>query len=86
MEEGSNISKCTRVEEPARQKKITIPKLAILSSPYRFVVQPIVDHVLEIEKQNKDRTIAVVIPQLVEPHCASSRSMCRGTAPVSLVR
>jgi hypothetical protein len=45
-----------------------VPKLVILSSPYRFVVQPIVDHVLEIEKQNKDRTIAVVIPQLIEPH------------------
>jgi amino acid transporter len=57
-----------RVEVPARQKNITVPKLVILSSPYRFVVQPIVDHVLEIEKQNKDRTIAVVIPQLVEPH------------------
>jgi hypothetical protein len=40
----------------------------ILSSPYRFVVQPVVDHVLEVERQNKDRMIAVVIPQLVEPH------------------
>src|SRR5215471_3465619 len=58
----------TKVEEPALQKHVTVPKLVILSSPYRFVIQPVVDHVLEIERQNKDRMIAVVIPQLVEPH------------------
>jgi amino acid transporter len=58
----------TNVEEPAQQKHVTVPKLVILSSPYRFVIQPVVDHVLEIERQNKDRMIAVVIPELVEPH------------------
>src|SRR5215467_512950 len=58
----------TQVEEPAQQKHVTVPKLVILSSPYRFVIQPVVDHVLEIERKNKDRMIAVVIPQLVESH------------------
>ena len=58
----------TNVEEPAQQKHVTVPKLVILSSPYRFVIQPVVDHVLEIERQNKDRMIAVVIPELVESH------------------
>ena len=36
------------------------------SSPYRFVVQPIVDYVLALEREYEDRTIAVVIPQLME--------------------
>lgn len=58
----------TKIEEPAQQKHVAVPKLVILSSPYRLVIQPVVDHVLEIERQNKDRMIAVVIPELVEPH------------------
>jgi hypothetical protein len=58
----------TRVEEPARKAGKPVPKLVVLSSPYRFVVHPIVDHVIALEHQNKGRTIAVVIPQLVEPH------------------
>jgi hypothetical protein len=37
-----------------------------LKSPFRFVVQPIIDHVLQIERNNPDRTIAVLLPELVE--------------------
>ena len=57
----------TRVEEPATKAGQHVAKLVLLSSPYRFVVQPLVDYVIALEHQNKDRTIAVVIPQLVEP-------------------
>lgn len=38
----------------------------VLHSPYRFVIQPIVDHVLAIEREHADHTVAVVIPELVE--------------------
>jgi amino acid transporter len=58
----------SRVEEPARAAKQTVPRLTVLKSPFRFVVQPIIDHVLEIERQNPDRTIAVLLPELVERH------------------
>ena len=54
------------VEEPARRAKREVPKLTVLNSPYRFVVQPIIDHVLEVERKNPDRTIAVLLPELVE--------------------
>jgi amino acid transporter len=54
------------VEEPAREAERQVPQLTILKSPFRFVVQPIVDHVLEIERKNPDRTIAVLLPKLVE--------------------
>jgi amino acid transporter len=44
------------------------PELVVLHSPYRFVIQPIVDHVLKVEREHPDRTVAVVIPSLLEKH------------------
>ena len=57
----------SHVEEPARRANRTVPRLTVLHSPYRFVIQPIIDHVLEVERQNPDRTVAVLVPELVEP-------------------
>jgi amino acid transporter len=45
-----------------------VPKLVTLSSPYRLVLHPIVDYVLKVEKENQDRTVAVVIASMVERH------------------
>ena len=45
-----------------------VPKLVTLPSPFRLVVHPILDYVLKVEKENPQRTIAVVIPTLVERH------------------
>jgi amino acid transporter len=45
-----------------------VPKLVTLPSPFRLVVHPIVDYVLKVEKENPKRTVAVVIPTLVEHH------------------
>jgi hypothetical protein len=45
-----------------------VPKLVTLPSPYRLVVHPIVDYVLKVEKENPERTIAVVIASMVERH------------------
>jgi amino acid transporter len=56
----------SRVEEPARQAKQAVPRLTVLPSPFRFVVQPIIDHVLKVERSNPTRTIAVLLPELVE--------------------
>jgi amino acid transporter len=44
------------------------PRVTVIKSPYRFVVQPIIDHVIEVERQNDGRTIAVLVPELVEAH------------------
>jgi len=44
------------------------PKLLTLPSPFRLVVHPIVDYVLKVEKENADRTVAVVIATMVERH------------------
>jgi hypothetical protein len=54
------------VEEPAKQSGRAAPQLVKLSSPFRFVLNPIVDYVLELERTHPDRQIAVLIPELVE--------------------
>ena len=45
-----------------------VPKLVTLPSPFRLVLYPIVDYVLKVEKENPERTIAVVIASMVERH------------------
>jgi hypothetical protein len=56
------------VQEPARKANRPVPELVVLQSPYRFIVKPLVDRILEIEKEHPDRMIAVVLPELVERH------------------
>ena len=56
----------TRMEDLAGEAKQAVPLLTVLKSPFRFVVQPIIDHVLEVGRKNPDRTIAVLLPELVE--------------------
>ncbi len=45
-----------------------VPKLVTLPSPYRQIMHPIMEYVLKVEKENKDRTVAVVIATMVERH------------------
>jgi amino acid transporter len=47
---------------------VRLPKVVTLPSPYRLVVHPLLDYVLKVEKENADRTIAVVIASMVERH------------------
>ena len=52
--------------EPFRAAGKEPPKLHVLPSPYRFVIIPIVQFVLDLSKKHPDRSIIVVIPELVE--------------------
>ncbi len=54
------------VEQPFRAAGREPPKLRVLPSPYRFIIIPIVQFVLDLSKKHPDRTIIVVIPELVE--------------------
>jgi len=56
------------VEVPVIKAGIAAPKLVVLQSPYRLVLTPIVNYVLEVERANPDRQLAVLIPELVERH------------------
>ncbi len=64
--EGFRRAWTEQVERPLRATGIPVPKLVVLRSPYRFVIHPILDYVLMMEREHKDRMVAVVIPQLVE--------------------
>jgi hypothetical protein len=43
-----------------------VPELICLTSPFRYVITPIVDYVLDLSTQNPDREIAIIVPELVE--------------------
>jgi amino acid transporter len=42
------------------------PELKVLASPYRFVVVPVVQFVLELAEKHPQRKVVVVIPEMVE--------------------
>src|SRR5260370_7358945 len=54
------------VERPFRAAGKEPPQLHLLPSPYRFIVIPVVQFVLDLSKKHPDRSIVVVIPELVE--------------------
>jgi amino acid transporter len=56
------------VDQPFRAAGVEPPVLTTLPSPYRFIVVPIVQFVLELSEKYPDRKIVVVIPELVEDH------------------
>jgi amino acid transporter len=56
------------VEAPAQQSGLPIPHLKILKSPYRAIIAPIVEYVIELEAKNPGRQIAAIVPELVESH------------------
>src|ERR1700731_3195443 len=54
------------VEQPFRAAGKEPPKLIVLPSPYRFIIIPIVQFVLDLSKKHPDRSVIVVIPEIVE--------------------
>ena len=54
------------VERPFRAAGKEPPQLHMLPSPYRFIIVPIVQFVLDLSRQNPGRSVIVVIPELVE--------------------
>jgi amino acid transporter len=45
-----------------------IPRLEVLRSPYRYVLQPVVDYILKLEKESDFQNICVLVPELVVRH------------------
>jgi hypothetical protein len=56
------------VQEPARRANRPVPELVVLKSPYRFIIKPLVERILELEQEHPNRMIAVLLPELVERH------------------
>jgi hypothetical protein len=71
VECGADTDKICReyselVEVPAKAAGLAVPELVVLPSPFRFIVRPILNYALGLEQSNPDKTIAVLIPELVE--------------------
>src|SRR5579863_7449308 len=56
------------VGDPCAETGATRPNLVTLESPYRLVIKPILDYVMNTEADNPGRQIAVIVPELVERH------------------
>jgi amino acid transporter len=56
------------VEAPARDAQLPVPALVTLTSPYRFVVTPIMEYALQLQSQYPDRHLAILVPELTERH------------------
>ncbi len=45
-----------------------VPKLVTLKSPYRYVLYPIVEYVLNVERERENCKVCVLVPELVVRH------------------
>jgi amino acid transporter len=54
------------VGRPAKSSGQPAPSLVVLESPYRLVIKPIYDYILEAERDLSKGQIAVILPNLVE--------------------
>lgn len=57
-----------KIAAPLRDAGKCVPKLEILRSPYRYVVNPVVEYVLAVEKESRVHKICVLVPELVVRH------------------
>ncbi len=53
---------------PLNEAGMNVPALILLNSPYRFVLMPLLDYIEKVEKEQPDRQIAVLIPELIVKH------------------
>src|SRR3984957_18469029 len=56
------------VVAPLRAAGNVVPELIVVTSPYRFVVTPLVEYIQKVEREHPDRQIAVLVPELVVKH------------------
>jgi amino acid transporter len=56
------------IADPLKAAGKCVPKLEILQSPFRYVLQPVVDYILKAEKESDIRKVCVLVPELVVLH------------------
>jgi amino acid transporter len=53
---------------PIKQAGLQEPELVTIPSSYRFIINPLMEFILELEKKNPGRKVAVLLPELVVRH------------------
>jgi amino acid transporter len=56
------------VMEPIKREGLQEPELVTIPSSYRFVINPLMDYILTLERANPGRKVAVLLPELVVRH------------------
>jgi hypothetical protein len=56
------------VAGPLRNAGKCVPKLEILQSPFRYVLVPVIDYILQVEKESNYHKVCVLVPELVVRH------------------
>jgi amino acid transporter len=56
------------VTAPLREEGKYVPQVKILQSPYRYVLAPVVEYVLAVERESDFRKVCVLVPELVVRH------------------
>ena len=56
------------VMAPIKREGLAEPELVTIPSNYRFVINPLMDYILELEQKNPGRKVAVLLPELVVRH------------------
>jgi amino acid transporter len=57
-----------KIASPLRDAGHYVPKLITLNSPFRYVLQPVVDYILSVERETNFQKICVLVPELVVRH------------------
>jgi len=53
---------------PIKREGLQEPELVIIPSSYRFIINPLMDYILELEEKHPGRKVAVLLPELVVRH------------------
>jgi Amino acid permease len=53
---------------PIKKEGLPEPELVTIPSSYRFIINPLMDYILELEQKNPGRKVAVLLPELVVRH------------------
>jgi amino acid transporter len=56
------------VAGPISESGKVVPELVLLPSPFRYVLGPLVEYILKVERDHPERQIAVLVPELVVKH------------------
>lgn len=57
-----------KIAAPLRAAGKQVPELVSLKSPFRHVLQPVVDYVLDVERATETAKVCVLVPELVVRH------------------
>ena len=56
------------IADPLRKAGKCVPKLIQLRSQYRYILAPVVDYVLKVERESGNKNVCVLVPELVVRH------------------